>query len=156
MLLRVKTCSVCKWQEVKSWEELAKVRRVEMSWERGEVSWAQVIRGESRRGGKRWEELRRVEKSWDKVGRGESRWEELRRVEKNREEVKRVELRWDEMEQLWECWKEMRKLRRAEMVWEELRSGARNWKGVRQRIHRTELRSCEGPLHLLANLVFGS
>jgi hypothetical protein len=38
------------------------------------------------------------------------------------------------------------------MAWEELRSGGRNWKGVRQkwrRIHRTELRSSEGPPHLL-------
>ena len=79
-------------------------------------------------------------------------WESSRRVEKSREEVKRVELRWRRWNNFENCWKELRKLRRAEMAWEELRSGGWNWKGVRQkwrRIHRTELRSSEGPPHLL-------
>ena len=124
-----------------SWEELARVkvvRRFEMSWERGEMSWAEVRSGgKSWGGGKRWEELRQVEKSEGKVGRGESRWK------KSREEVKRVELRRGGMEQFWTCWKELQKLRRTEVVWAELRSGGHNWKGVTQNDGEFREQSCE-------------
>ena len=59
------------------------VRRVEVNWERGEVSWAEV----------KWEEVGRVEKRWQGVKRLETaekscgNWEELRWFEKSCEEL---------------------------------------------------------------------
>ena len=156
MLLRVRTCSVCKHLCDRRWEELArveKVRRVEMSWERGEVTWAEVRRGgKSWRGGRRWEELRRVEKSWEELRRGGPTWESSRRVEKSREEVKIVELRWRRwsnfeswVAKIEKSWDGLRRGEKSEKWWSQLKSGEAKWR----RIHRTELRSCEGPLHLL-------
>jgi hypothetical protein len=103
---------------------------VKMSWEWGEMNWAEV-----RRGGKSWEEL----------GRGGQRWESLRRVEKRWEKVNRVELRWEETKKLESCWEEWwEELRRAAVVWAEkwwpqLKRGDARW----GRIHRTELKRCE-------------
>ena len=122
------------------------------------MSWAEVRRGgKSWRGGKRWEELRRAETSSEELRRGGQRWEELSWEEQGR---KRVELRWEEMKPT------LRAVEKSCENWEELRWSEKSWEMVViiekgeakwRRIHRTELRSCEGPLHLLwANLVFGS
>ena len=117
MLLRGKACSVCKHLR----DRRAKVRRVEIIWERGEMSWAEVkeVGGaeEVARGEKSWDELRRVQKSWDGVGRGESRWEELRRAGKRWKELSWGGKRWNNLES---CWKELR-------IWEELRWSEKSW-----------------------------
>ena len=89
---------------------------------------------------RRWEELRRVEKSWPglrrweelrwaekELRRGGQRWEWLRRVEKCREEVRRVETSWEELRrggQRWEWLRRVEKCReevkRVELRWEEM------------------------------------
>ena len=140
MLLRV--CSVRKhvcdrrWEEwvERRWEEVGRVEEVA----RGETSWDELRRVKTR-----CAEVRVAEKSWEEQGRGE----------------KSHELRWEEMEQVWELSKRVAKiekswdgLRKVEKWWSKLKGGKAKW-----RIHRTELKGCEGPLHLLcANLVFGS
>ena len=117
------------------------LRKVEMGWERGEMSWAEA---EVRRSGKSWRraEASRVEKSEDEVRRGESRWGELRRAGKRWKE-----LSWGGggMEQLWELLKRVAKikrnwdgLRRAEKRWSQLKRNEAKW----HRTQRTELPSC--------------
>ena len=128
MLFCVKACCLCVSISVtggeESWEELARVevvRRFEMSWERGEMSWAEVRSGgKSWGGGKRWEELRQVEKSEGKVGRGESRWEELRRAGK----------RWKELSWEGEGWNNFEPVEKSCKNWDELRWSEKSWEVV--------------------------
>lgn len=83
--------------------------------EKSETSW-EALR-ELKRGGKRWEELRRVE----------NRSEKLRRGGKTR----RIELRWEEIKRVensWEClWENCEGLRRAEKSLDGTRRAAKGW-----------------------------
>jgi hypothetical protein len=92
---------------------------VKMSWEWGEMNWAEVRRGGKSRGGKRWAELRRVEKSQQEVGRGESHWEELRRAGKMWKELSWGGKRWN-----------LRAVEKSCENWEELRWPEKSWEVV--------------------------
>ena len=103
-----------------------------MSWERGEISWAEVRWDAVGRVEKRWQEVRRVEMSREELRKGGQRWESLRRVDGKRRKELRGGKRWKTLRAVEKSCENREELRWSEKSCEELRSGGHSWKGVRQ------------------------